>query len=297
MNIFVTGGSGFLGSCIVEELLEQGCTPSFSTRRKNVSARLSGATRIVGDLKSLTSRDLEGFDAVIHSAALKPGSSHEAEYKEVNGEGTRHLVEACGKAKVRRFVHISTMAVEADREDAYSTSKREAERHVQASGLHWTIIRPGANYGLSEWWISYLRLMKKKRLVPVIGDGEYLLHQIYVKDCARAIAGVAREEANGGRIYNAAAEPITYNHYLSVLRASLGADFRPIHIPMWVGHVYAAGMKHVFRSPKPQYAHDPRRDLTTGSASTLDCGARAFELGLAEMLSELSSEDIRRNQS
>lgn len=267
MNIFVTGAAGFLGRCIVEELVRQRCTPSFSARRLN----------------ALTSKDLEGVDAVIHSAALKPGLHAEAEYKEVNAEGTRHLAEACATAGVRRFVHISSMSVAAERKDAYSASKREAERHVQASGLRWTIVRPGAVYGPSEWWISYFRLMKKKRLVPVIGDGEHLIHQIYVNDCARAIARLAGEESSGN-IYNASAEPITYNHYLSVLKASLQADFRTVHIPMWVGKVYAAGMRHVLGSPRPQFESDPRRDLTTGSASTLDCGARTFELGLAEML-------------
>ena len=277
----MTGGAGFLGSRIVEELLRQGCTPSLSARRLN----------------ALTSKDLEGFDAVIHLAALKPGPHTEAEYTEVNAEGTRHLVEASVKAGVRRFVHVSTMAVAADRNDPYSTSKREAEQHVQGSGLDWTIIRPGAVYGLTEWWISYLRLMKKKTLIPVIGDGEHLLHQIHVKDCARAIVGVVREEARGRTICNAAAEPITYNHFLSVLKELLRADFKTVHIPMWVGQVYAAGMRYVLHSPKPQYESDPRRDLATGSLSTLDCGARTFELGLAEMLSELSSEDLRRNQS
>lgn len=297
MNVLVTGGRGFLGSRIVEELLEQGCTPSFSTRRKDVDARSFSARPTFIDLKTVTSRDLEGFDAVIHSAALKPGALQEAEYKQVNAEGTRHLVEACGNAGIRRFVHISTMAVEADRHDAYSTSKREAERHVQTSGLHWTIVRPGAVYGLSEWWIAYLGLMKKKRLIPVIGDGEYLLHQIYVKDCARAIVGVVSKAASNQRIYNAAADPITYNHYLTVLKASLQADFQAVHIPMWLGQLYAAGMKHVLRSPRPQYDHDPRRDVTMGSATTLDCGARPFELGLAEMLSELPSEEGRYRES
>ena len=279
MNIFVTGGAGFLGRCIVEELVRQGCPPSFSAQRLN----------------ALTSRDLEGVDTVIHSAALKPGPHSEAEYKEVNAEGTRHLAEACAQAGVKRFVHISSMSVAAERKDAYSASKREAERHVQASGLCWTIVRPGAVYGPNEWWISYFRLMKKKRLVPVIGDGEQLIHQIYVNDCARAIARVAREESSGN-IYNASAEPITYNHYLSVLRATLRADFRTMYIPMWVGQVYAAGMRHVLGSPRPQFETDPRRDLTTGSASTLDCGARTFDLGLAEMLPMLSSEDLRRSR-
>ena len=288
MNILVTGGTGFLGIYIIEALLEQGYNPSYLTRRKDVSLRLSGATPMFGDLTALTATDLKGFNAVIHSAAMTPGPSQEVDYKEVNDEGTRHLVAVCSKAGVSRFVHISTMAVEADRDDAYARSKREAEQHVQASAMDWTIIRPGAVYGLNEWWISYLSLMAKKWLIPVIGDGEHLLHQIYVKDCARAIVGIVPKVISLGQIYYAAAEPITYNHYLCVLRSSLSAHFRKIHIAMWMGQVYAAGMKHLLRSPKPQYADDPRKDLSLGSAISLDSDARTFELGLADMLAEIS---------
>ena len=296
MNIFVTGGTGFLGARIIEALLQQGCTASYSTRGTTVGPALPGATPMIVDLRTLTSADVEGFDAVIHSAAITPGSLQEGDYQEVNAEGTRRLLDVCSKARVNRFVHISTMAVEAERDDAYARSKREAERHVQASALDWTIIRPGAVYGLNHWWVSYLRLMKKKRLIPVIGDGEHLLHQIYVKDCARAIVGIVSTDTSTRKKYYVAAEPITYNHYLSVLRASLRAHFRQIHIAMWMGQTYAAGMKHIFRSPKPQYADDPRRDLSLGSAIKLDCGARTFERGLADMLAEIAQEKSTFNQ-
>jgi nucleoside-diphosphate-sugar epimerase len=292
MNVLVTGGNGFLGIYIIEALLEQGYNTSYLTRSKDVSLRLSGATPIFGDLTALTSSDLKGFNAVIHSAAVTPGSSQEADFMEVNDQGTRHLVVVCGKAGVGRFVHISTMAVEADRDDAYARSKREAERHVQASALCWTIIRPGAVYGLNESWISYLRLMEKKWLIPVIGDGEHLLHQIYVKDCASAIVGIVPKVISLGKIYYAAAEPITYNHYLSVLRSMLPGHFRKIHIAMWMGKFYAAGMKHLLRSPKPQYSDNPRRDLSLGSAIRLDSDPRSFEKGLADMLSELAPGNL-----
>jgi nucleoside-diphosphate-sugar epimerase len=287
MNILVTGGTGFLGIYIIEALLEQGHSPSYLTRRKDVSSRLSFATPLFGDIRELTTTDLEGFNVVIHSAAVTSSSFQKVDFRGVNDEGTRHLVDVCSKAGVSRFVHISSMAVEAERDDAYASSKRKAEQHVKASTMNWTIIRPGAVYGLNDWWISYLSLMEKKSLVPVIGDGEHVLHQIYVKDCARAIVGTI-SRPSVGHIYYASADPITYNHYLCVLRSSLQAHFRKIHIAMWMGKVYAAGMKYLLRSPKPQYADNPCRDLAKGDAISIDPEARAFELGLADMLAEIA---------
>lgn len=295
MNIFVTGGTGFLGTHIIEELLRQGFTVSYSTRGKAVGAELSAATPMFGELEALTATDLKCFDAVIHSAAVTPGSSQESDYDDVNNEGTRRLVDICSKAGVTRFVHISTMAVEAERDDAYVMSKRKAEQHVQASAMDWIIIRPGAVYGVNEWWISYLSLMEKKWLIPVIGDGEHLLHQIYVKDCARVVVGMVPKVDGLRKIYYAAAEPITYNRYLSVLRSSLHAQFRKIHIAMWMGQVYAAGMKYILRSPKPHYTYDPRRDLSLGAAISIASDSRTFDQGLADMLVEMKLQKRNLN--
>lgn len=296
MNILVTGGTGFLGAYIIESLLMQGYRTTYLSRRKNIDLRLFGASLLLGDLKTLSSKDLTGFDIVIHAAAVTPGSKQDADFKDVNDEGTEHLIDVCSKAGVIRFIHISTMAIDAKRDDAYAWSKRRAEQHVQASNMKWTIIRPGAVYGLNDWWILYLRLMEKKWLIPVIGDGEHLLHQIYVKDCARDIVGIIPNVISVGKIYYVAADPITYNHYLCVLRSSLRAHFKKIHIAMWMGKVYASGMKHLLRSPKPQYADDPRKDLSLGSAIRLDSEARDFQLGLADMLAEISLAKCNLNK-
>ena len=181
------------------------------------------------------------------------------------------------------------MAVSADRDDYYAASKREAERIVQESTLDWTIIRPGAIYGVNDWWISYLNLMKKKKIVTVVGDGEQYLHQIYVKDCAHAIVMTLLNATTKYKIYYAASAPITYNYYLSILRNSLQANFMVVYIPRWIGRSYAALMKYVFRSPKPEYSDDPHKDLAIGSAHRIEGRVRTLDSVLAEILSKVIS--------
>jgi len=292
MKIFVTGGTGFLGIHIVEELIVRGFNPSILTRNKNVIPRLSMARPVFGDLMSLSVDDLKGFDIVIHSAAIKPGVNNETAFKNVNEIGTKHLLRVCEKAGVKRFLHISTMAVDANRSDNYAVSKGIAERYVKESALEWSILRLGAVYGLSDWWRSYLSLLKRKKMLVVVGDGEHLLYQIYVKDCARAIISAISDNTINHRICCVTSDPITYNHYLSVIKSLLKANYTTAHIPLWMARIIASSMYYVLKSSKPHYSKDPRIDLSLGGVLRIDACARTFELGLADMLSEISLGEV-----
>lgn len=296
MKVLVTGGSGFLGSYIVDSLIKRGFSVSVLLRKQNIMPRLYKAKPIFGDLMSLSIGDVKGHDIVIHSAAIKPDFTSINELRNVNEECTRHLLLTCQRAGIKKFLYISSMAVGAERRDVYAESKEIAEKYVMNSSLEWSVIRIGAIYGLSHWWISQLCLLKRKRFIFVIGDGNQLLYQIYVKDCAEAITSACSDKTIYHQICCLSSDPITYNQSLLILKSLLKATYTKVHIPLCIARILAFVMHHIFRSPKPHYFKDPYKDLSLGGASRLTVYARPFEHGLADMLSEsVSNKQIQHD--
>jgi NADH dehydrogenase len=297
MKIFVTGGTGFLGLHIVEELMQSGFDVFVLVRNKKSAKHLPLSRIILGDLFSLSIEDISNFDIVIHTAAIKTSINNNELLENINENGTKHLVNICEKAGIKRFIHISSMAVDAGRGDSYALSKEIAERYVQSSTLEWSILRLSVVYGLSDWWRSYLNILIRKKIIIVVGDGKHLVYQIYVKDCARLIIGSIFKEELVYKICYITSEPITYNDYLSIIKTTLNASYKKLHIPLWMAKIIALFFKYIFNSPKPHYSLDPRSDLSLGVAMKLEGRTRTFEHGLEDMLLECSVEDLNNKKN
>src|SRR3990167_9939402 len=129
MKYLVTGGAGFIGSNIAEKLLEEGhfvrvLDNFFSGKRENLSftqefARTGAFELIEGDIrdKSACEKACAGMDYVLHQAALRsvPKSLKEPEnYNDVNINGTLFMLQSASKAKIKRFVFVSSSSVYRD---------------------------------------------------------------------------------------------------------------------------------------------------------------------------------------
>ena len=140
MKYLVTGGAGFIGSNIAEKLLKEGhfvrvLDNFFSGKRENLNFinefnLPKNFELIEGDIrdKAACEKACAGMDYVLHQAALRsvPKSLKEPEnYNDVNINGTLFMLQAASKAKVQRFVFVSSSSVYGDtdkfpeREDAY----------------------------------------------------------------------------------------------------------------------------------------------------------------------------------
>ncbi len=186
--ILVTGGTGFIGSYIIRELLQKGYAVR-ALRRGTALPAYIGAdllTRVEwveGDVLDLVSLEdaMTGVDAVIHAAAVV--SFHRRDTKrmhQVNVEGTAHVVNTALEAGVRRRVHVSSVAAlgrsgtggQVDEEKkwedsrlntAYAISKHRAEMEVWraiAEGLEAVIVNPSTVLGFGDWNRSSCRLFK-----------------------------------------------------------------------------------------------------------------------------------------
>lgn len=222
MKVLVTGGSGFLGSHVAEQLASAGHTVRAlvrkSSNRKFLSTlpNLEFAEGTVEDRKSCDEA-MKGVDAVVHSAGLVKART-ESEFYACNTQGTENLLEAA-KAhapNLKRFVHVSSLEacgpsldgrpVPLDQErpvTTYGRSKLAAEKECtrRKDELPVVILRPAAIYGPRDVEILEAFKAVRNRQYPVIGDGSMMGGYVYGPDCAKACIKAIEVDVPSGSIY------------------------------------------------------------------------------------------------
>ena len=165
-TLAVTGGTGFVGGHLIRLAREQSYEVRALTRGWRPPEE--GVDWVDGalDRPETLIKLCRGADAIVHIAGLINGRSRAA-FQAVNVAGTANMIDAARKARVRRFVHISSLAAREPNLSDYGWSKAKAERLVAASGLDWTIVRPPAVYGPGDRETFELFKMARRGLVAV----------------------------------------------------------------------------------------------------------------------------------
>lgn len=223
MNVLVTGATGFVGSHVVDVLLDRGYDVSYIARATSNHRWLDGkrVRRVDGSLFDHTSlkKAVSEADMVVHVAGLTAAKS-DAEYVRGNRDATQNLIDAvmAYRPELQRFVHISSLAVCGPARDldhpvresdtchpltAYGRTKRMAEDVVNgvADRLPITIVRPPAVYGpRDEATLTFFQTIGKG-LAPLIGFDEKYVSFIHVRDLARGIVESMEAPAAQGQTY------------------------------------------------------------------------------------------------
>jgi nucleoside-diphosphate-sugar epimerase len=254
--VLITGASGFLGGRLVEKLLGD---PRWRVRA--MAHRPSSAVRLARHPVEIVWADLlnpaelaevvRDVDVVVHCAY---GANAERE-RDVTVRGTRLLAESARAAGVRRFVHISTIAVYSYRPpayvceetpcvrsgDAYCDAKIDAEREVRSAFPSATILRMGNIYGpfSTPWTIRPLAHIRAGKIVLVDG-GEHDSNALFVDNAVHAILLAMDCDAAEGETFFITDEPMTwrewYSHYAAwlggyPLRSATSEEIRPLIDP------------------------------------------------------------------
>jgi uncharacterized protein YbjT (DUF2867 family) len=152
MDILVVGGHGKVALRLLKILAEQGHHARGLIRNREHAADLEavGAVPVIGDLESDASLEpyVKGADAVVFAAGAGPGSGP-ARKRTVDLGGAVKLVDAAKTTGVRRYVMVSSIGAErpesaGESMKPYLRAKAEADEYLRASGLDYTIVRPGS---------------------------------------------------------------------------------------------------------------------------------------------------------
>jgi 2-alkyl-3-oxoalkanoate reductase len=211
LKILITGGTGFLGRYLAEQMLEQGQKITLLGRDFSKVQHLlyAGATPLHCDLRhrEKVMDACKGMEVVCHAGALTSAWGSAQAFRETNVEGTRAVLDGCLQHGVRRLVHVSSPSVVFDgrnhfmtNEDLpypdrllshYAESKKVAEEMVLGARtlLEVLVLRPKALYGRGDQAMMphIIRAAQAGRL-PQIGDGNNQVDITHVEDAARALA-------------------------------------------------------------------------------------------------------------
>lgn len=192
MRLAITGGTGFVGSHLIDVALVARHSIKALTRREQPPRK--GVEWVSGDLddSSALERLVSGADAVIHVAGVIT-DHHAAGFEHGNVTGTLSMLAAATAGGVRRFVHVSSLAAREPRLSLYGASKGRAEDLVTISGLEWVIVRPPAVYGPGDKETLELFRMAKLGLMLMPPHGH--ISVIHADDLGRLLIAAAQDSA------------------------------------------------------------------------------------------------------
>lgn len=234
MRVLVTGGTGVIGEGAIPELLSRGHAVRLLSRHAEEDAKqwegVEAFEGNVGDPQTLRGA-ADGCDAILHIVGIVAEHPPEVTFEKVNVGGTRNMLDEAKRAGAQRFVFVSSLGADTGESD-YHRSKRDAEQLVRASGLSWTIVRPGNVYGPGDEVIStILKMVRALPAVPVIDDGKQQFQPIWHEDLAKMLAAtVERSDLSGQTLEAAGAEITTMNDLLHRFAEITGRS--PVRVPV-----------------------------------------------------------------
>lgn len=265
MTVLVTGGSGLVGSHVIEALRRNGVAVRALVRPGSQQvAQALGAEVVAGDVadpEAWRRAGAGGLSGIIHAAArVGPGATARA--YDVNVQGIRLAVEAA-RATGAYLVHVSSVSVYSgsadyrsvrerrtedtpfqaiDPGDHYANSKREAEVIIRnaaqagAVGAGVTVIRPDVIYGERDrLFVPRVYRSIRARILPLVGPGTNHLPCVYAGNVAAAITAALERRRPGFQAYNITrdADPrLTVREFMQAFADAAGVKIRVVRLPL-----------------------------------------------------------------
>jgi uncharacterized protein YbjT (DUF2867 family) len=241
MKIAVTGASGFLGGAVLEILQQRGIETVAVSRSHGISLEDTDKLR----------ECLSGCSGVIHCAGINREIGSQT-YARVHVEGTRHLVELCRELGIPKFTTVSFLRARPDCGSAYHESKWEAEQVVLASGLDYTILRPGVIYGRGDHMLDHLSCaFMTFPLFGLVGMGkDRHLRPIAVREVASILVeSLSDERLSRQTLSVTGPEELTLTGAVKRVAGVMGKRPLFFRLPVWAHYILARVCEAVMKVP------------------------------------------------
>jgi NADH dehydrogenase len=248
MRVALFGGTGYVGSYLVDELLQAGMQPVVLVRPGHESrVRHRRICQVVsGDLQNTAAVDevLRGADAAIYNVGiLREFPERGMSFRELQQDAACRVIQAAERAGVKRFLLMSANGVKASG-TPYQESKFAAEQCLADTSMDWTVFRPSVIFGnprgRSEFATQLARDVVASPLpAPLFyggvfpwGAGEFAMSPVHVRDVARAfVKALTTPETIGQILPLGGPRSVSWRQILTEIAAAVGREKRMVPVP------------------------------------------------------------------
>ena len=283
-KVLLLGGSGFVGTYIVNRLSQRGVEVTIPTRRRERTKALIMQPNVEMPEVNIHSEEalvelMKGKDVVINLVGILHSRDvvlpYSKDFAEAHVELPKKIVAACKKAGVRRLLHMSALGADPRGPSEYLRSKGDGEAVVMAAqgDLDVTVFRPSVIFGLGDSFLSmFAGVLRKLPFFP-LGFGQARFQPVWAADVADAYVDSLGNAATFGQAYDLVGPSIYTLRELVDYTAKLVNSNAKV-IPLSEGWAYLqAGL--MWLSPKPLMSPDNLRSMEVDSVCDGKCNLPA----------------------
>jgi NADH dehydrogenase len=250
MKVALFGGTGFVGTYLVDGLLAAGHLPRLLVRPGS-EARVAQGERCelvageIGDTEAVA-RCLAGCDAAIYNIGLlREFPDRGITFEAMHYEGCVRVIDAAVAAGVRRFVLMSANGVAAEG-TPYQVTKYRAEQHLADSGLDWTVFRPSVIFGDPRGRMEFCSQLRAEMIdMPIpaplfhegllpLNAGRFRLSPVAIEDVATAfVRSLEMPEACGKVFPLGGPEALEWREIIGTIARACGRRKLMLPAPAW----------------------------------------------------------------
>lgn len=291
MKVTVFGGTGFVGSYLIDALIAAEHQLAVLVREGSEN-RLNHADRcalVTGDIEDDRAVEiaLEGADVAIYNIGiLREFPERDITYDSLHYESALHVIDSAEEAGVKRFLLMSANGVK-PHGTAYQRTKYQTEQYLMASALDWTIFQPSVIFGDPRGRMEFATQLAQDiiaspfpaplfydGLLPT-GAGQFLLSPVHVENVAEAFVNSIGNADTVDRIYRLGGqETLTWKEILTRIAAATGRHKLMLPVPACAVSAAASVLQRFESFP---ITKDQIRMLMEGNTCTVD---DLLELGI-----------------
>lgn len=232
MKIYITGGTGFVGSHLSGALAkDHDVTVGGLNPESSVVEIPEGVERERIDVTERSSLDFSGFDCVIHLVALSPLMKPPVPYRRIHVEGTSNVVSQAVEDNVDSFFYMSALGTDLNADTEYLRTKAEAEEVVKDSDLEWRIMHPSTIFGEGGQFLDFISNLTTPYITVLPGKNTRF-QPIHVEDIVKCIEQSLKDEYSQEIFEIGGPDKIRLGKIAKMIERSKGRGLKVIGLPM-----------------------------------------------------------------